>query len=669
MNLRRYVSLTLAAALAAAGAALAVAPTSTALPAARSGIVPAGCGPVVTQAARAADVARLSPSLFRTAIQRNATTVPDLETRAATDPTLWLDRCARAYYAEKVATPAQVALAEEGMGAVASAPGTAFSSVPLDQTLTLNSKPGSNRTIYLDFTGGTVTGTIWNYSYGEVYGAPIVWEPYSIDGDLSTFSDAELTEMQKVWQVVAEDYAPFDVNVTTQYPGEAAIQRTSSADAAYGTRVAITNGGPIRDKCRCGGIAYVGSFDDVGTSHDGLQPIWVFSNGTTKNGKYVGEAAAHEAGHTLGLNHDGTSGVDGVEYYSGSDPWAPIMGSSYTQPLSQWSHGQYPRANNAEDDVAKIAAMTPFRTDEDKSGPVPLANGQSLDGIVSRSTDTDSYTVTAAGTVTITVDNAGPFPDLDVLLKVTKGSSVVATSNPPTVRLSAYQASGTNASVTFTTPAAGATYKVTVQGAGQGIRTSPGSYTNYGSLGAYRISLGVTPPVLPPPVTVAAQSASGSVGAALSQQLVAGGGTGAYTWTKAAGTLPSGVSLSKTGLLSGKPYKAGTYTFTAKATSGAQSGTGSVTITVGPALAWGTAATLPKGKVGTPYAVSIAVTGGTPGYTWALASGKLPQGLSLSSGGTISGTPTKSGYASFTLKVTDASGKVISRTFYLSVGA
>ena len=664
MRLNRFLALGLAGALAATGAALSVAPTS----AAPTSAAPTGCsGLSLGQSIRAGDLARSRPAAFKAAVSQNADDVPDLATRALTDKTLWLDRCGRALYVEKDVTPADAAIAEAGMGAAVSAAGTVFGNVPLDQTLTLSSKPGSNRTIYLDFTGGTVTGTVWNNSYGEV-GAPIVWEPYSIDGDVSTsFSDAELTEMQKVWQVVAEDYAPFDVNVTTQYPGEAAIQRTTSADLSYGTRVAITNGGPIRDECSCGGVAFVGSFDDIGTGHDRLQPVWVFSNGTTKNGKYMGEAASHEAGHSLGLNHDGTSGGDGLEYYSGYNPWAPIMGNSYAQPISQWSRGQYPRASNVEDDVAKISANAPFRTDEDASGPVTLTNGQSLDGIVSRSTDIDTYTVTAAGTVTIAVDNGGPFPDLDVLLKVTKSGAVVATANPPAARVSAYEASGMNASVTFAAPAAGATYKVTVQGAGQGTPSSLG-YSNYGSLGAYRISLDVTPPVLPPPVTVAAQSASGSVGAALSKQLVAGGGTGAYTWAKTAGSLPSGISLSKAGLLSGTPYKAGTYTFTATATSGTQSGSGSVTITVGPALAWVTAATLPKGKVGTPYAVTIGVTGGVSGYTWALSSGKLPLGLTLA-GGSISGTPTKSGYASFTLKVTDASGKAISRTFYLNVGA
>ena len=80
----------------------------------------------------------------------------------------------------------------------------------------------------------------------NTYGASITAEPYSIDSTVDTnFSDAELTEIQRAWQVVAEDYAPFDVNVTTKDPGAAAIDRTSSTDSVYGTRAVITNGGVV----------------------------------------------------------------------------------------------------------------------------------------------------------------------------------------------------------------------------------------------------------------------------------------------------------------------------------------------------------------------------------------------------------------------------------------
>ncbi len=114
------------------------------------------------------------------------------------------------------------------------------------------------------------------------------------------FTDTERTRIQQVWQRVAEDYAPFDVDVTTEYPGEAAITRSSSADEYYGMRVLIS---PISSYIGTyGGIAYVGVFDLVG---DYYKPALVFPENLANGEKYIGEAASHENGHTLGLYHDG----------------------------------------------------------------------------------------------------------------------------------------------------------------------------------------------------------------------------------------------------------------------------------------------------------------------------------------------------------------------------
>jgi hypothetical protein len=101
--------------------------------------------------------------------------------------------------------------------------------------------------------------------------------------------------------------------------------------------------------------------------------------------------------------------------------------------------------------------------------------------------------------------------------------------------------------------------------------------------------------------------------------------------------------------------------------------TKSFTLTVNPApaapLAWVTAATLPSGKLRTAYSKQITVTGGAAPYTWALASGSLPAGMTWSASGqtaTVSGTPTAAVKASFTLRVTSGS-TVITRKFTLQV--
>src|SRR5687768_8369332 len=102
----------------------------------------------------------------------------------------------------------------------------------------LHSLPGVTRVIYLDFDGHTTSGTSWNSAFAG--GAAIVSAPFNLDGDPTTFSDTERGLIQRIWQRVAEDYAPFGVDVTTEDPGLEGLRKTTSSDAAYGMRVVIS---------------------------------------------------------------------------------------------------------------------------------------------------------------------------------------------------------------------------------------------------------------------------------------------------------------------------------------------------------------------------------------------------------------------------------------------
>jgi len=86
----------------------------------------------------------------------------------------------------------------------------------------------------------------------------------------------------------------------------------------------------------------------------------------------------------------------------------------------------------------------------------------------------------------------------------------------------------------------------------------------------------------------------------------------------------------------------------------------------GPALAVATSS-LPNGTTGVPYSSAVSATGGTPPYAWAIGSGSLPSGLSLSSGGQISGTPSPAGSTNFTVDVTDAAKHSASAQLALTV--
>lgn len=199
------------------------------------------------------------------------------------------------------------------------------------------SLPGAPVTIYLNFGGETVTNTNWNIE---------------ADSDSMAFvaaSAADADFQKKVWASVAEDYAPFNVNVTTTRPTDDKLYKTSASDNEYGVNVVITDSYDevLPDAAGSGGIAYVNA---LGAQF--LSPAFVFTTGTGNIAKSVAEAASHEAGHNFGLSHDGI----GNEEYFNADAgiWGPTMGASYVPPLTQWSNGDYAGATNQQDDVAEI---------------------------------------------------------------------------------------------------------------------------------------------------------------------------------------------------------------------------------------------------------------------------------------------------------------------------
>ena len=162
----------------------------------------------------------------------------------------------------------------------------------------------------------------------------------------------------------------------------------------------------------------------------------------------------------------------------------------------------------------------------------------------------------------------------------------------------------------------------------------------------------------------------GEVGAAYSDQLTVTGGTSPFTWSVSAGALPAGITLgASTGLLSGTPTAAGTYSFTVKVTDQAGlSDTEAVSLPIiaGPSLSFPAP---PAGWTNTVYTNTLTVSGGTGPYAWSVSSGSLPAGISLSPSGVLSGTPTAVGTASFTVKVTDANGQSATQATSITISA
>ena len=127
------------------------------------------------------------------------------------------------------------------------------------------------------------------------------------------------------------------------------------------------------------------------------------------------------------------------------------------------------------------------------------------------------------------------------------------------------------------------------------------------------------------------------------------------------------MTLSSGGVLSGTPTTAGSSTFTVTATDTlGGSASHSYTVTINAAVAI-TTTTLANGDVGTAYSQTVSATGGSGSYTFSQTGGTLPAGVTLSSGGVLSGTPTTAGSSTFTVTATDTLGGSASQHYTVTI--
>lgn len=377
-------------------------------------------------------------------------------------------------------------------------PITSVPSYPLADTFKLHSRPTATRKIYLDFDGHTTSGTAWNDSWRG--GADFTTPAFSRDAS-PAFSDAEKAIVQEAFRRVAEHFAPWNVDVTTEDPGVEGLRKSGPGDFSYGIRVVI---GPDVNNTGAGGIAYLNSFDD---SID--TPCFTFTS-TSSNAAYVAGVTSHEVGHTVSLVHQGQSPGTG-EYFSGHGTgalsWSPIMGNGL-RPVNQWAKGEYKDATSQQDNLAAITnpgSGIPLLPDDhgNTTETATLAPGVSANvgGVIGSTNDVDVFRInTGRGNLVITPKVSLVAPNLRLQIKVLNSTGTV---------LGTYEGSGTAGNmaprpitVALTTEGS---YFIQLDGIGNGDGVTSG-YTEYGSIGYYSFTATWPDPANKPPVANATLS-------------------------------------------------------------------------------------------------------------------------------------------------------------------
>jgi hypothetical protein len=343
----------------------------------------------------------------------------------------------------------------------------------------LSSYPSAKATIFLDFDGHFVHASSWNGGT-SFYCTP------------SGLNDAQITE---VFNRVAEDFRPFNINITTD------STVFLSAPLTQRMRIIITLTSSWYPGV--GGVSYTRSFtwgDDT--------PGFVFPDRLGNVPKNIAECCTHESGHTLGLSHQAkyngsctlvSTYNDGIG--SGETGWAPVMGNSYSKNFSGWNNGPTPSGCTADQDnlsiITSINGFT-YRDDDYSDDPhsslneVAISNTQfSADGIISTNVDKDVFKFNLSGRGAFRLDakpfsvgtnNAGANLDIKVTL-LNSSKQVINVYDSETVLNIAID----------TTLDAGIYYAV-IQGAGNE------NTSNYGSLGSYKVS-GVYAPAIVLPIS------------------------------------------------------------------------------------------------------------------------------------------------------------------------
>lgn len=331
----------------------------------------------------------------------------------------------------------------------------------------LSSYPSAKATIFLDFDGQTVEGTMWNSGSPLYCAAPAL-------------NDVQITE---IFNRVSEDYRPFNINITTD--------SVVFLKAPVNQRIRIIITPTSSWYPGVGGVSFTGSFiwgDDT--------PGFVFADRLGNSPKMIAECCTHESGHTVGLSHQAKYNTNCalVTTYNeglgtGETGWAPVMGNSYYRNLSGWNNGPTPSGCTADQDNLSIITTRngfTYREDDHRDDPAQGATPMVMDGpafssegIITTNTDKDAFKISLPQDGNVHI-NAVPYSvgpnnegaDLDIKATLLNGAMQVVKVYDPEAKLD----------VTIDTTLTAGDYYLVIQGTGNE------NTSEYGSLGSYTVS-------------------------------------------------------------------------------------------------------------------------------------------------------------------------------------
>jgi hypothetical protein len=337
----------------------------------------------------------------------------------------------------------------------------------------LHSKPGSNKTIYLDFDGEVLTSTRWNETFKQ---STLTVAEFDVDATPG-LGDRERAWIYTMWLSIAEDMAPFDVDVTTERPSNDALTRSFN-DPTFGQVITFTSTNLFPETNTA--TAWFGSF---GTA--GLNTGFVFTGEQPTQPNYYASLAAWAIGHSLGLPNRGAAGT---AFYQGTQLWGPIMGAAWSNWNTQWSRGEYQGATNPGfDEIAVIRATLGTRPDDHPAGAVvrnfttgPPERPEVKvfpESYIEQVGDTDMFEVfTDPGFLHITLDTS-PRPNLMPRLRLVGPEGEIAAVTG---------LFGTSLTQGGLAPG---WYRIEVSAAGRPVLGNEPAVSAYGSLGVYQLRI------------------------------------------------------------------------------------------------------------------------------------------------------------------------------------